>query len=231
MTQQQTRFPFFHEVSAPAGAEGWESMYPYFLVPSEETQDEEDSRFWFADTMHWSRGACPFDSIGAEAVYLGAGQNSTRIFVLPTALGLDVRVVNGYVYIAPIAVEDPAEIERRAHQFQERAGYYYDHWDELYERWKQKVTDAVATMRTITFPALGETDPLEVVTEARGRSTSWDVIENYHRLIDNFFLVWQYHFEFLNLGYGGYITFFQFCRQAFPDIGEQEIARMVAGVD
>ncbi|NKX52517.1 hypothetical protein HER39_18455, partial [Arthrobacter deserti] len=57
------------------------------------------------------------------------------------------------------------------------------------------------------------------------------VIENYHRLIDEFFAIWQYHFEFLNLGYGGYITFFQFCKQAFPLITEQSISRMVAGVD
>jgi pyruvate,water dikinase len=54
------------------------------------------------------------------------------------------------------------------------------------------------------------------VTEGRGRSSSWDVIANYHQLIDDFFLVWQYHFEFLNLGYGGYIVFFQFCKQALP---------------
>ncbi len=238
MTQEQaqeqsgpTRFPFFHEAAPPAGAEGWETMYPYFLVPDEETREEEDSRFWFADTMHWSRGAHPFDSIGAEAVYLGAGQNSTRIFVLPPSLGLDVRIVHGYVYISPIAVEDPAEIGRRVAHFQERAGYYYANWDELYGRWKQKMADAIASMQTITFPPLGELDPIEVVTEARGRSTSWDIIENYHRMIDEFFLVWQYHFEFLNLGYGGYLTFFQFCKHAFPQIREQDIARMVAGVD
>jgi pyruvate,water dikinase len=60
--------------------------------------------------LHWSRGALPFDSIGAEAVYLGAGQNSTRIFVLPAALGLDVRMQNGYVYISPI----PSPIPRRS---------------------------------------------------------------------------------------------------------------------
>ena len=80
MTENQRRFPFFHEVPAPEGAENWRSMYPYYLVPGQERRDEEDSGFWFADTMHWSRGVHPFDSIGAEAVYLGAGQNSTRIF-------------------------------------------------------------------------------------------------------------------------------------------------------
>jgi len=232
MTQdQQPRFPYFSEAPVPAGAEGWQRLYPYFLVPSEETQDEENSRLWFADTMHWSRGALPFDSIGAEAVYLGAGQNSTRIFVLPASLGLDVRMQNGYVYISPIPVTDPEEIGRRAALFQERAGHYYANWDELYGRWKDKVADVIARMKTLSFPPLGDLDPIEVVTEGRGRSTSWDVIANYHQLIDDFFLVWQYHFEFLNLGYGGYIVFFQFCKQAFPEIAEQSIARMVAGVD
>jgi pyruvate,water dikinase len=78
---------------------------------------------------------------------------------------------------------------------------------------------------------LAEYDPDHVVDEARGRSDAMAVIENYHRLIDEFFAIWQYHFEFLNLGYGGYITFFQFCKQAFPLISEQSISRMVAGVD
>src|SRR5690606_14682476 len=101
-----------------------------------------------------------------------------------------------------------------------RAGYYYANWDELYGRWKEKLLAAIASMRELTFAPLPEFDPIEVVTEARGRSVSWDLIENYHRLTDGFFLIWQYHFEFLNLGYGGYITFFQFCRQAFPQISE-----------
>jgi pyruvate,water dikinase len=225
------RFPFFNESKAPAGGDGWESMYPYYLVPSEETTEHENAQFWFADTMHWSRGCHPFDSIGAEAVYLGVGTFSTRIFALPVSLGLDVRVVNGYVYISPLGVEDPARIQERVAIFQERAGYYYANWDELYGKWKTKMEGAIESLRTIEFPRLTEYDPAEVVTEARGRSSAMAVIENYHRLIDEFFSVWQYHFEFLNLGYGGYITFFQFCKQAFPLISEQSISRMVAGVD
>jgi pyruvate,water dikinase len=231
MIDSKARFAFFNESTTPAGAEGWESMYPYFLVPHADTRDEENGRLWFADTMHWSRGCHPFDSIGAEAVYLGAGQNSTRIFVLPAALGLDVRIVNGYVYISPIPVTDPDEIGRRVALFQERAGFYYKNWDELYGKWKAKIAAVVDTMKALTFAPLGELDPIEVVTEGRGRSTSWDIIANYHKLIDEFFLVWQYHFEFLNLGYGGYIVFFQFCKTAFPEISDQSIARMVSGVD
>lgn len=227
----ETRFPFFREWDPPAGAEDWASMYPYFTTPQPEGHDVEDARLWFADTMHWSRAVHPLDSIGAEAVYLGAGQNSARIFALPTSLGLDMRIVNGYVYISPTGITDPDRIDERLAHFQERAGYYYANWDTLYAQWKDKMLELVKRMRAITFPTLEEYEPLEVVTEARGRSTAWDLISGYHELVEEFFLAWQHHFEFLNLGYGGYITFFQTCKQFFPEITDQSVARMVAGVD
>jgi pyruvate,water dikinase len=43
--------------------------------------------------------------------------------------------------------------------------------------------------------------------------------------------MWHHHFEFLLLGYGAYLTFFGFCKKAFPEITDQTIARMVAGMD
>ena len=43
--------------------------------------------------------------------------------------------------------------------------------------------------------------------------------------------IWQYHFEFLNLGYAAYLVFPEFCRQSFPEIADQAIAKMVAGID
>lgn len=225
------RFPFFHEAKAPAGAEGWERMYPYYLVSQPEGRPAEDSRFWFIDSMHWSRAVHPFDSIGAEAVYYGCGVNGARSVVLPAALGLDVRVVNGYVYICPLPVTDPAEIGRRLKLFEERAGFYYKNWTDLYTRWKAKMVAAVDGMKALRFQPLAEFEPIEVVTEGRGRSVSWDLVENYRRLINDFFLVWQYHFEMLGLGYGAYLVFFQLCKEMFPEIQDQSIARMVAGVE
>jgi pyruvate,water dikinase len=43
--------------------------------------------------------------------------------------------------------------------------------------------------------------------------------------------MWHHHFEMLMLGYGAYVVFFQFCKQAFPEITDQNVARMVAGID
>jgi pyruvate,water dikinase len=43
--------------------------------------------------------------------------------------------------------------------------------------------------------------------------------------------MWQHHFEFLLLGYGAYATFSEFCKSVLPDIPDQHIAQMVAGID
>ncbi len=43
--------------------------------------------------------------------------------------------------------------------------------------------------------------------------------------------MWHHHFEFLLLGYGAYLTFFDFCKKAFPEISDQAISRMVAGME
>src|SRR5207244_12846247 len=43
--------------------------------------------------------------------------------------------------------------------------------------------------------------------------------------------MWQHHFEFLLLGYGAYATFAEFCKGNLPDIPDQHIAQMVAGID
>ena len=39
------------------------------------------------------------------------------------------------------------------------------------------------------------------------------------------------HFELLLLAYGAYLTFFQFCQSAFPDMGLQTMSQMIAGFD
>jgi pyruvate,water dikinase len=44
-------------------------------------------------------------------------------------------------------------------------------------------------------------------------------------------MMWQYHFEFLLLGYGAYLTFAEFLRGALPDIPDQHVSQMVAGID
>ena len=59
----------------------------------------------------------------------------------------------------------------------------------------------------------------------------YEVLDAYGRTLRCGDLMWQHHFEFLLLGYGAYMTFSEFCKSQLPDIPEQHIAQMVAGID
>lgn len=227
---QQNRFPGPFEVKAPAGAEGWESLYPYYYLFSEDRRSYEEGAFWYQDAMHHPEPLFPFDTITCESWWVALGQNNTRIFQVPPALGIDQRVLNGYLYITPIPA-NPDEIPARVEQFMKRAGYYYENWDRLYAKWKDKANSTIAELEELSFPELPEIEDESVVTGARGISTGYDLITAYNRAIENMYRMWQLHFEFLNLGYAAYLTFYEFCKKAFPAIPDQAIARMVAGID
>ncbi len=222
-----TTFPLPSQIADVPGAEGWRSMYPYFT----RFQPEDDNRFWFYNAMHFPEPMPAFDVITAEIPYTAIGANTARVFCFPTTLGIEHRIVNGRVYITAIPVTDPVEIERRLAVFQERAGYYYQNWDSLYEGWKQRMRGLIEQIEQITVPALPELDDADVALSAKGIAQNHYVRENYHRCLDLYSKMWHHHTEFLMLGYGAYVVFFEFCKQAFPEIPDQMVARMVAGIE
>jgi pyruvate,water dikinase len=231
MTTTERRFPSPFAVATPEGAEGWESMYSPYILFSEENRAWEEGLFWFYDSLHRPEVEMPFDTIVWEAWFLAASQNIARMFDVPAAYGYASRVLNGRLYITPIPV-DPASIEGRVPNFLKRAGYYYENWMQLYEKWTGKMEDTIAEMRAIEIPKLP--DPLEdesVVTSGRGYSTGHIMAGAYGRIIENVHLAYQYHFELLVLGYGAYLQLHQFCNQAFPGIDEQTISNFAAGAD
>jgi pyruvate,water dikinase len=228
---QARRFPSPHSISAPDGAEGWEELYPYYSLLSEDRREYEDAKFWFFDAMHNPEPIYPFDTIMTENWWVGLNQLTTRVWVIPPALGIDQRIVNGYLYISPTSIEDPDLIAERAQHFQERAGHYFENWDEIYANWIRKADDCIERLGRIRFEPLPEREPMEAVTGHRGLFSSYDLLRSYGELVENLFEMGSYHFEMLNLGYGAYLTFREFCQEAFPGIADQTVARMVAGID
>lgn len=211
-----TDFESPFEVGAPEGAEGWERLYPYYAVFSEDRRAFEEPKFWFHDSMHYPEPTYPFDLLMPENTWLVLNQNTTKVFVVPTALGLDHRVVNGYVYVSPTMITDPAEIERRAEHFHGRAGHYFENWDAIYEKWVVKAKDCRARLNRIVFEPLPAMEPEEVVTEARELTSGFRLTRNYSELLENVTEMAYLHFEMLGLGYGAYMVFREFCQKAFP---------------
>jgi pyruvate,water dikinase len=229
-TTEVNRFVSPYDDPAPGGAEGWEELYPYYLRFREDRREFEEGRFWFADLQHWPTVFKPFDTITVEFAIKCLGQYNTRHLLIPPANGIDYRVHNGYVYMSPVPVPE-AEIPARIPQFTERAGHYFANWAPLLENWEVKVRRVIADLEALEFDPLPEVVPLEWIKEGRGLDNTFALAANYDRLIELCYEAFQYHFEFLNLGYVAYLDFFTFCKEVLPGVADLGIAKMVQGID
>jgi pyruvate,water dikinase len=229
-TTEVKRFVSPYDDPAPGGAEGWEELYPYYLRFREDRREFEESRFWFADLQHWPTVFKPFDTITVEFAIKCLGQYNTRHLLIPPANGIDYRVHNGYVYMSPVPVPE-GEIPARVPQFTERAGHYFANWTSLLENWETKVRRVIADLDALEFEPLPEVVPIEWIKEGRGLDNTFALAANYDRAIELCYEAFQYHFEFLNLGYVAYLDFFTFCKEVLPGVADLGIAKMVQGID
>src|SRR2546430_17510121 len=121
------RFPSPFEVPPPAGAEDWASMYPPYLLFSEENRAVEERTFWFLDSLHRPEVEYPFDTIVHEAWTISANAFGRRVFLLPASDGFMARVLNGRLYQAAIPMSDPEEMARREPIFSVPARFTLPH--------------------------------------------------------------------------------------------------------
>lgn len=220
-------FPLPSSLKVVPGTEAAQAAYPYYT----QFTAADDQRFWFYNSMHFPEPMSAFDMVTAEAAYCALGSSTTRVHCIPTTLGIDHRIINGRVYIGGNAVTDPAEIARRAAEFEQRAFYYYENWERLYAQWRERMLALIGAARALPAPALPEFEPLEHVRAGRGVASNHYLLDTYQKTLEGYFRMWHHHFEFLLLGYGAYLTFFGFCKKAFPQITDQTVARMVAGIE
>ena len=220
-------FPLPSSIKVVPGTEAAQSAYPYYtqFVP------EDDGKFWFYNSMHFPEPMHHFDMITAEAAYVAMGAMNTRVHVLPTAKGVDHRIINGRVYIGGVVVTDPDEIAERVAEFTSRANFYYENWEQLYDQWKDKMRALIAEAQALPSPVLPAYEPEATFRQGNAVAASHDLLKIYQQQVEGYHRMWHHHFEFLLLGYGAYMTVFDFCKKAFPEISDQAISRMVAGME
>jgi pyruvate,water dikinase len=229
-TPEVGAFPSPFAIDTPAGCEGWEEMYPYWALFDERRREGDENRLWFWNSMHFPVPMPAFDMVEVDGPYYALGAWQNRAFAVPPAMGVDYRVLNGYVYISPNPVKDPAKIAERAEFFQKRAGHYFQNWDELYRGWRKKMEALNREVESIEVPDLPEYEPDDVPFGDRNLSST-NLLAEFSHALRCAEMMWQHHFEFLLLGYGAYLTFAEFCKGALPDIPDQHITQMVAGID
>jgi len=223
-------FPSPYEIETPPGCEGWEEMYPPYALFDERRRDTDENRFWFWNSMHFPEPMPAFDVICIDSPYQAIGNWQNRVFAVPPAMGIDYRCINGYIYITGNPVTDPAKVAERAEFFQKRAGYYYANWTELYGKWRAKMDALIVELSELRVPELPEYESEEIAFEDRDTSF-YELLDAYTRVLRMGDRMWQHHFEFLLLGYGAYATFAELCKTHLPEIPDQHIAQMVAGID
>jgi pyruvate,water dikinase len=227
----ERRFPDPYEVETPAGAEGWQELYAYHNLFQDGRRAVDGKKTWFRNSLHFPEVSYPFDQITIDCAFMGTGVTNTRVFAMPPAKGLDVRVVNGYTYMSALPAPAPEEIERRAAEFGVRAGHYFQNWDNLYEDWVERVKKQIAAVKAIAIPAMSEYETIEYVTKTHGNTQANTLLANYLDLIEKGDGIWTLHSEFLNLGYAAYLQFLLLCKANFADITDQTVSRMVSGID
>ena len=225
------KFPSPFEIKPPAGAEAWPEMYSWYHLSTEDRRELDEGRFWFQDRLHHPTALYPYDEIFSECWWHALGAFNTRVFALPPAFGVDQRVINGYLYASPIPVPNPEEIGKRAELYRRRAGHYYENWHEIYGQWKNKTTAKFEELKKMAFSELPDLEDENIVFSHVGSSSGHKLIEQFGRMILIMYETFQWHFELLNIGYAAYLSFFSFCREAFPQITNQAISQMVGGMN
>lgn len=226
-----TGLPTPLEVALPRECDGWEELYPPHVLFAEDRRAFEESRFWFQDTVHYAEPYYPFDVACLDSTLTGFSQASARLFAVPTSLGMELRILGGYVYLSPNSITDEVTIAERAELFTERGEHYYAHWAEVDAHWREKVQAEIRELEALAVPDLPDVEDKALVTDGRGIGSAHALLRAYDRMLEGFDRVGHYHFELVNLGYGAYLALYDLCRQSFPDISDQAIAKMVSGID
>ncbi len=141
-----------HEVPTIPGTEGWEELYPYHYLFSRQRPQRaafESNRIWFYDSLHYQTPTTPFDLIWDEAWFLALSQYNTRHYLMPSSLGIDHRIVNGYVYVSPVCLSDPEKISQGVPYFVERASAKTG--TGLYENWRKKIAQVIEELEGMNF--------------------------------------------------------------------------------
>jgi pyruvate, water dikinase len=68
-------------------------------------RERDKGKFWFCDGQHWPNVFRPFETITVEFAYKCLGQYNTRHLLVPSANGVEYRILNGYCYMSPVAVD------------------------------------------------------------------------------------------------------------------------------
>ena len=233
---KEIRFMDPHDVPAPEGVEGWERMYSpaYLFTPEGEDPERtkyESERLWVWDSLHqppvpWPMSTDLYDTTWWPRL----NQMNTNVFCLPPAAGLDHRMLYGNSYLSSTPITDPELVGERAQQFEKRAGHYFANWDEMMESLRKRHMENSEAMSKITFEDLPNVVDESEVTSYKGTYCYTEMEIKWRKMVDLWEIGFDYHFEAFNIAHAAHLAFADVCKNNFPDITDDTVAKFVMGV-
>lgn len=227
------KFPYASEIEIPPEMAGWEEMYPPQRLFSKDREEWENRHFWYQDKIHASEPMYPLDDIFQEAWQIALSQFTTRVFCIPPAQGVAQRMLGCYMYIAAVEPPPPEIIGEKAERFAKRVPYVFENYEMLWDEWYKKFRALGREMEALEIP--DDFDKYvpddQIFPVPRGYTQSYEIMAAYNIIINQILKAWQFHFEYLNLAYLGYLMFMDTARKLFPGIKESTVGKMVAGAE
>jgi len=220
------------------GTEGWERMYPSILIFPEEKREHFERVLFFREIMHWPKVLRPFDACATVfCAQMGLNAYQHRIFVVPPSRGMYEFIVNGWCYIAEVypPYNDPKTLEERTNEFMKRLSFVARNFDELHWKYKKTMMEILKEQYSLYdhIPdSLPEVEDISHFADVRGVTTGEKVVRLYEKALELYNLVQEgYQYMFIGMAYSADTAFSEFCKSVFPNISDQEIARMITGAE
>jgi len=231
---EKERFPYFLEVmrELPPELEGWEEMYPSWLIPSEEMAEYENSRLWYQDKIHGPYPLPPLDAILHEAWGMQYGASGNRIYCIPPSQGLHHRILGTYFYVCGLPAPPEEAIKLKEMYFEERSSYIWENFVDIWDQWLKDFRKLGEAMDNIKVPErLPDICPKEVAVPPSYENPACSVaVRAFNEAVNLMFKAWEYHHWFWQLMYMGVFLFYDRAKKLFPDIRDAEILEMLSGV-
>jgi len=186
-----------------------------FYHPTNLISREEDDILWVLDTIHAPRPLKPLDGYWAYVAGEYSMAWASKNLNLPVAQGIYWRLVNGWVYIAPAEITDPEQIKRREAVFREKLDHYFKNWNDIWSRYLEELKGYINEMESWNL----ETEPPE-----------YSLLVKFDKLWQYYLRSWEIHMELLYPTQVSFLAFRSMCKELIPDIDEDTISKLVAGL-
>ena len=112
------------------------------------------------------------------------GQYTTRHYVIPPALGVDIRYLNGYMYLSPGRRSPTRRRSSRGSRSSPSAPATTSPTGRrLYDAWMDKIKGVIAELEAIDFQPLPHREDMSVLTEGRGIGSGQLMMIEYDKLV------------------------------------------------